>query len=925
MKGKGRIIRRWLKVMGLCLMSFIISHYLGFSGINKSFFWGKETSMAFAQSGDIASCTNISEPLTQEETRWAQTAWSYFVNNYQPETGFVNSANDFTSATTWDMGNYLMALNSARWLNLINQEDFDARLNKFLESISSIRLFEDSLPHKVYSTVSKEFVDYGNNPVENGIGWSALDIGRLLASFDILRTCHPQYADWIESIVDRWDVERIMQNGQLYGATVLSNGRTQLVQEGRLGYEEYAARGFELWGYQAPVAASFEPFNLIEIYGVQIPADTRDFESTNGNNYVVSESYILDGIEFGFLGTQMQEYARNILEVQKRRFQATGQLTAVTEDNILRQDKDPNVPSFLYNTIYANGNAWVTITEENQQYPQWRTISTKAALGLHYLFPQSEYGQRLRAFAGGMISADGGGFYAGQFEADGTNNIILTANTNGLILEILYYKARGDRPLLRNAIVSTSRGNPQGVRAMSDYPPMITCGEGENIITPNTIEVTPIPEVGGNMGGNCHAIDGNLWGEEERQMAEIAWNYFESHYEPSTGLVRDRTDVPATSLWGMGDYLTALQAAESLDIISPEIFDDRVRMFLGALQKLPLFAGELPHRGYNVLTLQPVDYANNNLSDMGNGWSGLDIGRLLLALQDLKSCYPRYTESIDAIVLDWSYLRVIQDQKVHSAIALKTENQNLTRVYPTNFIGYQEIAEKGFQLWGFEIDNFNRQYQKIDVEGISLPMAPQANHTLPENNHLVSSPLLQYSLYFGLDTPFKPYLEGILKAEHQRYQRTGKLSASDTSLITTAPHVIHNTIIGNNNQPWAVLSDQNTLSPEQRIVSSASAFAYYALFPNDDYARQLRMALKDAYDQNQGYSEGIREINGEKVNGFSAKTNSLILQSLLYQASNRQPTLVNNFNLDSPWWNAIKERKEGNGLPTVPRQQIKPS
>ncbi|WP_241735276.1 DUF3131 domain-containing protein [Cyanobacterium stanieri] len=876
--------------------------------------------MAFAQSGQISFCANISKPLTEEENQWARVAWSYFVNNYQWETGFVNSANDFTSTTAWDMGNYLTALNAARWLNIIDQGDFDARLNRFLESLVSIKLFEDSLPHKVYSTVSREFVDYGNNPVINGIGWSALDIGRLLVSLHSLRTCHPQYGDWIQSIVGGWDLDRIVQNGQLYGATVSRNGQTRLVQEGRLGYEQYAARGFQLWGYEAPLALSFEPFNLVEIYGVEIPADSRDFQSTNGNNYVVSESYILDGVEFGFLGTQMQQYARNILEVQERRYLAMGQLTAVTEDNILREDKDPNVPSFLYNSIYANGNAWTTITEDNMQYPQWSTISTKAALGLHYLFPQSEYGNRLRAFASGMISPNGGGFYAGEFEEDGSKNIILTANTNGLILEMLYYKARGDRPLIRNPVVSSSVGNPEGIKVMSNYPSPLACA-GENR---GVIEVEPIPSIGGVFGGNCYGINGNRWDEETRIIAQRAWKYFESHYEPSTGLVRDRTDVRATSLWGMGDYLMALQAAESLDIISNEVFEERMRMFLGALGKLPLFAGELPHRGYNVRTLQPVDYGNNNLSDMGNGWSGLDVGRLLLALHDLKSCYPRYGESIDSIVLNWSYLRVIQNQRIHSAIALETDNQNLTRVYPNSYIGYQEIAEKGFQLWGFEINNLNRQYQTQTIEGISLPITTQSlvNQTLPENNPLLSSPLLQYGLYFGIESPLKPYLEGILEAENKRYQGTGRLSASGTSLISTSPYIIHSTIIGKDNQPWATFSNQESLSPEQRIINTGSAFAYNALFPDNNYARQLKESVKNAYDNNLGYREGIREVNGETVQGFSAKTNSLILQSLLYHVTEQQPTLLKNFNLNSPWWRAIREQKQGNGLPTIANPQI---
>lgn len=51
-------------------------------------------------------------------------------------------------------------------------------------------------------------IDYGNNPLERGIGWSALDVGRILAAFDVIRTCHPQYNDWLKGIVAKWQVER---------------------------------------------------------------------------------------------------------------------------------------------------------------------------------------------------------------------------------------------------------------------------------------------------------------------------------------------------------------------------------------------------------------------------------------------------------------------------------------------------------------------------------------------------------------------------------------------------------------------------------------------------------------------------------------------------------------------------------------------
>ncbi|WP_251958883.1 DUF3131 domain-containing protein [Nostoc commune] len=376
------------------------------------------------------SCSNITVPLTPEEQTYARSAWQYFVKNYQPATGFTKSTGGYPSGTLWDMGNYLMALNAARWLNLTDQADFDARLNKFLTTLNSLKLFEDTLPNKVYNAANGQMVDYGNNPLERGLGWSALDVGRILAAFDVIRTCHPQYNDWLKGIVAQWQVARSLKDGQLFGATVLPDNTTLLVQEGRLGYEEYAARGYQLWGFSAPKAIAFEPFKLVEINGVQIPVDTRDFQNTNANNYVVSESYILDGIEFGLQG-ELADFAARVLDVQKRRYDTTGQLTAVTEDNI------DQAPYFLYNTVYANGANWATITDANKPYPQFRSISTKAAFGWRYLFPDNAYAQKVFDAVKDLRSPDDSGYYAGIYEESKQPNKALTGNTNGLILEIL--------------------------------------------------------------------------------------------------------------------------------------------------------------------------------------------------------------------------------------------------------------------------------------------------------------------------------------------------------------------------------------------------------------------------------------------------------------------------------------------------------
>ncbi|MEA5623393.1 DUF3131 domain-containing protein [Nostoc sp. UHCC 0251] len=882
---------------------------------------------------NIGSCSSITAPLTPEEQTYARAAWQYFVKNYQPATGFTNSTGGYPSGTLWDMGNYLMALNAARWLNLTDQADFDARLNKFLTTLNSLKLFEDALPNKVYNAANGQMVDYGNNPLERGIGWSALDVGRILAAFDVIRTCHPQYNDWLKGIVAKWQVARSLKDGQLFGATVLPDNKTLLVQEGRLGYEEYGARGYELWGFSAPKAIAFEPFKLVEINGVQIPVDTRDFKSTNANNYVVSESYILEGIEFGLQG-ELADFAARVLDVQKRRYDTTGQLTAVTEDNI------DQAPYFLYNTVYANGANWATITDANQPYPQFRSISTKAAFGWRYLFPDNAYAQKLFDAVKDLRSPDDGGYYAGIYEESKQPNKALTGNTNGLILEILYYKAKGNRPLIASGSVSVSTGKPS-----EDASPATPSNQPNSTVTtptaqpnstvttptatpantskPTEVAVAPIPPVDSPKSSNLK-LDRPL-SVIERRYAEAAWRYFQANYHSKSGLIDDRSDFKGATLWGLGDYLAALHAARSLDIITPKEFDRRTRHILAALTKLPLFAGELPGRGYNTRTLQSVDYGGNPIPE-GNGWSALDLGRMLAALYNLKTCHPEYTAAVDKIVLDWSYLRVVREGILSSATTTKEQDgRSLTRVNPETRLGYEEYAARAFQLWGFNVERsaVGGEYQTASVEGVKVPLQRRRADTNSKvNQYTVSNPFLLYALEFGLDPKMRSLFEPIFQAQAERYRRTATLTASATTLIDRKPYTVHSSITGQG-ESWVAVGDDGQPVPKGRLVSTAVAFAYHALLPENKYSQQLLQGTTDLYNPLTGFYEGFYEATGKTAIGFTSSTNSMILQSLLYKVMNQQPLIRPATNMKSPWWQAVSKGDSGRGLPNNATQQTR--
>ena len=917
--------QRWTRrialfLTGLLAVSLCQASGIGFApsrAIAKPIAQQRPSVQLVAQASN--QCATLPTPLTDEERRYAESAWTYFVDNVQPDTGFANSAGGYPSGTLWDMGNYLTATNAARWIGIIDQNDFDSRINKFLTNIAELRLFEDALPNKVYNSATGELVDYANNPIERGIGFSALDIGRILAAFRTIQNCHPQYTDWIDGVVASWQLDRSVQNEQLFGAAVLPDGSTLPVQEGRLGYEEYAARGYELWGYDVPQAIALDPYKTVDIYGVQIPADTRDYQSTNANNYVVSESYILDAIEFG-LGGQTADHAQRVFEVQKRRYEDTGLLTAVSEDNINQP------PYFLYNTVYSNGVPWAVITENNEQRPDLRTLSTKSAFGWRYVYPDSPYAQQIFDYVKDTTNS-GRGYYAGIYESGLYDsppllNDILTGNTNGLILEILYYKARGNQPLLTGqtaaapaATSTVSKSAPVTAAETSDPAPVPVAAPAK------TVQIDPIPSVGAPQPSVCPVPKKSLSITDQR-YARNAWQYFKANYQ-TTGLVKDRSDLDGTTLWGIGDYLAALHAAQSLNAIDDQQFDQRVRHLLGALREMPLFAGELPHRAYKTTNLTPVDYGGNQ-SPEGNGWSGLDVGRLLAALHTLKTCHPAYAEAADSIALDWSYLRVVRDGFLANAqIEDNNRGQGRIRVNPATLLGYEEYAARAFQLWGFDVSRsvVGNDYETARVEGQSIPLQRKGARDINTSLNTTSTPFILYGLEFGFDPKMRSHVDAIFQAEAARYERTGTFSASGTTLISQAPYVVHNALVSDG-EPWQAVTDTGQNVTDSRMVSTAVAFAYLTLYPNHPYSQALWQATLDLYNPVLGYYEGFFEQAGRTAIGFSSGTNSLILQALLHKNTNQQPLIQPSDRLNSPWWQQIKKGDRGQGLPRTAQQPI---
>lgn len=389
--------------------------------------------------------------LNAREKAMAETAWSYFIDGFQPETGLVNAVGSYPSTTLWDTASYISALVSAYELGIIDKREFDKRATLLIATLRNLDLFRGESPNKVYNTKTAAKVDYANKPGE--VGSSALDLGRLLVWLRILKERYPYLANGVDNIPLRWNFCHLVEDdGRLFGSIVKKDKTMAYVQEGRLGYEEYAAKGFALWGFEVAGALDPAPLQYTPIYGIDVPYDGRDPRIFNTQNYVLTESYLLDGLELGWdlpktddkaPGVASQgwraEFAHRIFAVQQRRFEETGIITARSEHQI------DGAPYFVYDSIFANGYAWNTLDPTGVYQPDRAAVAAKAAIGMWALWDAPYTDLLFDTVAD--LSTSPGGFYEGLYENGNGFIPLQTANNNGIILAALLYKVEG--PILQ--------------------------------------------------------------------------------------------------------------------------------------------------------------------------------------------------------------------------------------------------------------------------------------------------------------------------------------------------------------------------------------------------------------------------------------------------------------------------------------------
>jgi hypothetical protein len=377
----------------------------------------------------------------------ARIAWRYFERNTDPNTGLVRSVDGYPSTTGWELGSSLIAIVAAHELGIIPEEELDRRLAPILATLERLPLFRGALPNKAYDTRSGAMVDYANRPAPSGIGYSGVDLGRLASALVLVGELYPLRRAEVARVLARWDTCRVVRGGELRGVQVDRAGNAHDNQEGRLGYEQYAAKAFAALGRDVSAARRYDRFAAdVAILGVAVPRDRRDARTYGAVDAVVTEPWALDAFEYG--DPEAAPLAQRVFDVQKRRWERTGKVTALTEDHVDRP------PWFVYDAIWADGQAWRTVTPEGNEVSGLRGVSTKAALSLAALHRDDPYSEVLRRAVRPARDPERG-WFAGVYE-DGSLNRSLNANTNGVVLEAALFAARG--PLHRAAVARPGAG-----------------------------------------------------------------------------------------------------------------------------------------------------------------------------------------------------------------------------------------------------------------------------------------------------------------------------------------------------------------------------------------------------------------------------------------------------------------------------------
>jgi hypothetical protein len=245
----------------------------------------------------------------------ARAAWSYVAREATP-IGFVGATKNYQYLTVWDMASELAAAYSARELGLITPAGYRTFVDRILTSMEQLKLYDNAAFNRMYSAQTGALVDSKGEVSTVGMGWSGLDHGRLFVWLKLVADDNPAFAPRAKALVSKLNMTRLVRSGYMQGEEIVTaTNEKRGYQEGRVGYEQYAAEGFALWG--APVDSAIDySYNAkpVVVNGQTIVTDAR------GGDVMTSEPFVMMGLELGWKNDTWRNLSLAVLAAQEARW-----------------------------------------------------------------------------------------------------------------------------------------------------------------------------------------------------------------------------------------------------------------------------------------------------------------------------------------------------------------------------------------------------------------------------------------------------------------------------------------------------------------------------------------------------------------------------------------------------------------------------
>ena len=350
--------------------------------------------------------------------------------------------------------------------------------------------------------------------------------------------------------------------------------------------------------------------------------------------------------------------------------------------------------------------------------------------------------------------------------------------------------------------------------------------------------------------------------------ARTAWAYFAAATPAETVAGAGFTSPDA-----MADDIAATMAAWRIGLINTRTYDTRMATLLALIAAAPLSQGILPGRFYDLRGAKLIDPPGRKGDP---GWSGLEIGRLLVWLHIVAAQDKKHANAAKAIVARWPLCRA-----VNAAGRLMRAIPTLAPAVEVGS-GYADYAVLGFQSWGVAAKGSGPPPGdfSVSLEGIDVPIDSEGN---PEP--VLTAPLALIAIEFGWLAPDGSRLDAlerlgnkIAEIQQRRFAGSGVLTARSDYRRASSPYIIFDSVL-TGGFPWRTLDDMGNPYPVLASVSVRAAFGIRALRPDDGYGDRIVGEI-DGLQRAGGWAEGRHEVDGRIEAAQSSATNAFVLEAV---------------------------------------------